>query len=166
VPASEVGEDADLPIFTTSDAGATLDFAFNGQKVQVTYSLGPEGSDWEVYLDGQPVIDPDSGNPMVIEGFNPTVRYEVNSTFSAETPGEHKLSLVNSVGWNDVDSGLLCRADEQFGHNYRPDPGAGSAGLLLSFLVRRIGPGWQTDYQRSILLALVFMRWWQCGVSS
>ena len=163
VPASEVGEKEDLALLTTNDPGATLDFAYNGQKVQVTYSLGPEGSDWEVFLDGQPVIDPDSGQPMVIEGFNPTVRHEVSSTISAETSGEHRLNLVNSAaggamsisGVNVLPGARMSNLGIILGLILALE----ALGLLLAFLV---GPRFfsglsgRMTTQTSILLALVF----------
>ena len=163
VPAGEVGEEEDLSLYTTNDPAARLDFAFNGQKVQVTYSLGPESGDWEVYLDGQPVIDADSGNPMVIDGFNPTVRYEVSSTFSAEAPGEHTLSLLNdATGGRMSISGVTVlpgARQSNLGIILGLILALEALGLLLSFLV---GPRYfsglagKLTTQRSILLALVF----------
>lgn len=163
MPASEVGGQQDLPIFTNSDPGSRLDFRFNGQKVQVDYNLGPEGSEWQVYLDEQPVTEADSGEAMIIDGFNPTLRYGVSVVITAETPGEHTLSLVNGAAGGKMSvTGLTVlpgARQSNLGLIFGLILALEALGLALSFLV---GPrlfsnlAARLDTRSSILLALVF----------
>jgi UMF1 family MFS transporter len=96
VSAEDLGEDEDVIHAVAGEAGARLDLAFYGQRVEVTYSMGPDHGIWAVELDGQPLLDKDTGKPLTLDGYNPTVRYGVRSTFQAASPGEHVLSLVNT----------------------------------------------------------------------
>ena len=38
-------------------------FAFNGQKVKLTYSTGPDHGIWQVAWMAQPILDEDTGSP-------------------------------------------------------------------------------------------------------
>jgi UMF1 family MFS transporter len=96
VPASEVGADQDVTYALTRDPGASYLLAFNGQQVEVTYSIGPDHGIWGVELDGQPLLDEDTGEPRILDGYNSTVRYGEQQTFRAEEPGTHALSLINT----------------------------------------------------------------------
>jgi UMF1 family MFS transporter len=78
----------------TSDRGAQVDFPFNGQKLTIVYSVGPDHGTWNVEIDGLPLEDKD-GRPVTINSYNPNTRYESTSTLQASEPGEHVLSLVN-----------------------------------------------------------------------
>ncbi|MCP5100424.1 MAG: MFS transporter [Chloroflexi bacterium] len=79
----------------TSEGNGRIDFPFNGQPLELTYSTGPDYGIWAVEIDGQPLRD-DDGNAVTIDGYNPTIRYDVTSDFQAETEGEHTLSLINT----------------------------------------------------------------------
>ena len=103
VPADELGTDEDVAYATASESGARYDLAFNGQKVEVTYSTGPDHGIWVVEMDGQPLLDRDTGEPVTVSAYNPTIRYGVRHTFQAKVPGEHTLSLINS-GSKEPDS--------------------------------------------------------------
>jgi MFS-type transporter involved in bile tolerance (Atg22 family) len=96
IPAKEVREDADVIYATTSEAGARAELAFNGQKVELLYSTGPDRGIWAVEMDGQPLIDTDTGKALTIDGYNETVRYGVRTKIQAAAPGVHTLSLVNT----------------------------------------------------------------------
>jgi hypothetical protein len=51
---------------------------------------------WNVLLDGQPLFD-EEGQPVALDSYNPTPRYELNETFTAPAPGEHLLRLEDSA---------------------------------------------------------------------
>ena len=104
VPAKEVRDKQDVVYATTAGAGARVDLPFNGQKIAIIYSTGPDRGIWAVEMDGQPLLDPDTGKPLTIDGYNKTVRYGERQTVLAESPGEHTLSLVNT-GDKNPDSG-------------------------------------------------------------
>ncbi len=75
--------------------GDQVDFRFNGQAVDLTYASGPQGGTWAVLIDGQPLMDEDTGAPLNLDAYHPTIRYGESATFRAAAPGEHTLSLVN-----------------------------------------------------------------------
>ncbi|GEM_PF-46003 len=97
----------DTPYASTAEIGAHYDFAFNGQKVKITYSSGPDRGMWAVLIDGEPVADEDTGEPLVIDGYNAAVRYGVTQTLTATAPGEHVLTLVNTDQRNPASNGHL-----------------------------------------------------------
>ena len=98
VSAKELGEDEDATYANTSEVGAKVDLPFNGQKVGIIYSTGPDRGMWAVQIDGQPLIDEDTDEPLIINAYNRTVRYALRRTFTAEAPGEHTLSLIATAG--------------------------------------------------------------------
>jgi hypothetical protein len=103
VAADELGADQDAIYAISDEPGARYNLAFNGQKVEITYSTGPDHGIWTVEMDGQPLLDEDTGEPVALDGYNETLRYGVQHTFQAEEPGEHTLSVINS-GDSDPDS--------------------------------------------------------------
>jgi len=96
VSAAELGSEASATYRAGSDAEARASFTFNGEKVELTYSSGPQGGIWAVLMDGQPLIDPDSGEPLKIDAYHPTVRYGEEVVLAAAAPGEHTLVLANT----------------------------------------------------------------------
>ncbi len=102
---SGTGQAEDTPYAIAHTAGARYDFAFNGQKVKLTYSTGPDRGIWSVEIDGEPVIDADSGRPLLIDAYNETVRYGVTTTIAAEEAGEHVLSVISTGEKNPRSSG-------------------------------------------------------------
>jgi len=103
VPAAELGSEEDVRYAVTDASDARYDFSFNGQEVEITYRIGPDGGIWTVGMDGEPFIDPDTEAAMEIDAYNATLRYGVRRTLTAGEPGEHVLSLVNT-GRADPDS--------------------------------------------------------------
>ena len=79
----------------TADGNGRLDFAYNGQPIEITYSTGPDRGIWAVELDGQPLLDGE-GQLVTIDAYNPTVRYDVTTELQANAEGEHVLSIVNT----------------------------------------------------------------------
>jgi UMF1 family MFS transporter len=94
VAAETIRAEQDRTYRRTSDRGAQVDFPFNGQKLTIVYSVGPDHGTWNVEIDGRPLEDKD-GRPVTINSYNPNTRYESTSTLQAYEPGEHVLSLVN-----------------------------------------------------------------------
>ncbi|MBN1312628.1 MAG: MFS transporter [Anaerolineae bacterium] len=110
--AGEFGENIEDAVYkTSSDAEASAGFAFNGQKIEITYSNGPDRGIWLVEMDGEPVIDNDTGEPLEIDAYNAALRYGAARTLTAEEPGEHVLTLINSGHANpDSSDGLMTLA--------------------------------------------------------
>ncbi len=103
IPADIYGGDRDLLLKTATAPGASYEFPFNGQSVELFYSSGPDYGTWAVSIDGKPLEDPDTSQPVTIDAYNPTPRYQVSETFKAETPGEHILRVEN-LGQKNPDS--------------------------------------------------------------
>jgi UMF1 family MFS transporter len=167
VPAGQTGTETDVWYGWTGAARASLDFAFNGQEVQATYSTGPDHGIWEVELDGSPLLDEASGEPATIDAYRSTPRYGETASFRAPDPGEHTLRLVNSGRKNDRSSGTVLGLAELavLPGTRRSNLGLIIAlivvvelvGLALSFLFGRVlfsRLADSLDTRRTILLAL------------
>jgi UMF1 family MFS transporter len=105
ITAKEMGSEADVTYQTASTPEARLDIPFNGKEVKITYATGPEGGTWQVWLDGAPMLDDESGTPLRIDTYHPTPRFEEEFSLPAETPGEHLLSLVSLEEKNPTSGG-------------------------------------------------------------
>lgn len=103
VAARDLDADADASYFLADEAAARVDFIFNGQEVKLTHSQGNDHGIWAVHLDGQPYIDPETNAALLIDGYNPTPKFDGILTVHAAAPGEHQLSLVNT-GEKDAQS--------------------------------------------------------------
>jgi UMF1 family MFS transporter len=97
---------------STSEPGAMYDLPFVGQNVTILFSIGPDHGIWAVHLDGEPLLDTDSGEPLFIDGYNPTIRYEETETIEIETPGEHIITLVNTGEMNPAGQGTVMSLGE------------------------------------------------------
>lgn len=86
----------------SADENGRIDFTYNGQPVEITYSTGPDRGIWLVEVDGEPLLD-DEGEPVTIDAYNATERFDVTVDIVPEIEGEHLLSLVNS-GTRSADS--------------------------------------------------------------
>jgi hypothetical protein len=82
--AQELGKEVDSVYSKAEGPDGKVDFTFNGQKVEVIYSLAPDGGIWTAQFDGKAVIDADTGQPVEINTW-PTKRYEVSREILAET---------------------------------------------------------------------------------
>jgi MFS transporter, UMF1 family len=102
--AAELGTESDVQYIFATDPGATITLKFNGQKLELTHSNGPDHGIWAVEMDGVPLLDED-GELVVIDAYNATSRYEVVTEVLALQPGEHTLTLVNTGESNPESSG-------------------------------------------------------------
>ena len=107
VSAEQLRTDDDMILAVTGEADARYELDFNGQKIEITYSAGPDRGVWAVLMDGQPLPGADTGNPLTIDGYNATVRYGLQRTILADEPGRHTLSLVNTGQKNPKSQGTL-----------------------------------------------------------
>jgi|YNPMSStandDraft_1061717.scaffolds.fasta_scaffold03326_5 UMF1 family MFS transporter len=96
IPARQAGLDKDLVYAKAKDSTARVEMRFNGQKVRLTHSTGPDHGIWNVLLDGQPYLDPDTGKPLEIDAYSLAYRYDVSRVIVAASPGEHVLEIVNA----------------------------------------------------------------------
>lgn len=157
----------DVAYATTADPEARLDFAFNGQSLELTVSNGPDHGQWLVEMDGLTVLN-DEQQPVIIDAYFPTIRYGVIEEFRAAEEGEHVLSLVNTGQANPDSSGtLMSVAQMEVLPPLRSSNLGAIVGLILvlqviGFLFAYfLGPRFfaglaeKFDTKRSIMLALV-----------
>jgi UMF1 family MFS transporter len=102
ISAEALGSDNDAEYMVAAQPGSTLDLAFNGQQIELLYSIGPHNGVWNVLIDGQDVMDADTGEPLVIDAYNDTVRYDESQVVWADTPGKHVLTLNNVPDPNNL----------------------------------------------------------------
>ncbi|MFC2055343.1 MFS transporter [Chloroflexota bacterium] len=169
VPDAETGAKTDITLRSAAEPGEGYDFLFNGQRVEVVYTMGPDHGIWEVFLDGNPLLDPADGMAQTIDAYNPTVRYDVTQTFVSEEPGEHIISLINTSSHNPDSRGNVITL---VGIKVLPAQRQSdlvkiigliliveAIGLVLAFLFGRLlfsGLAGSLNTKRSILLALTF----------
>ncbi|HEY5573029.1 MAG TPA: MFS transporter [Anaerolineales bacterium] len=168
VSADELGMDSGADYRVTSDPGARFEIEYVGQRVEIVYSTGPDRGIWRVLIDDEPLIDDDTGQPVMIDAYNATVRYGVSRGFAADTPGEHRLSLVNTGEKNAQSRGTVMAVAQV---EILPPLRQSSLGLIIALIVgiqllglilaillgSRLFSGLadRIDTKRAILLALV-----------
>ncbi len=94
ISSDTLGTKNDRTYRTNIESGVRLDFAFNGQKIELIYSIGPDHGIWALEIDGQPLKEKD-GELFLINCYNTSLRYENKTALLTETAGEHILSLIN-----------------------------------------------------------------------
>jgi MFS-type transporter involved in bile tolerance (Atg22 family) len=104
ISATDLGSDADKLYIFAMGPDANLAFPFNGKTLEITHSTGPDHGTLAVEIDGAPFVD-DEGTPLIIDAYNPTVRYDVVVEVEADQPGEHVLVLINMDQANPESSG-------------------------------------------------------------
>ena len=105
ISADLLGSQAEAVYQTTAESGSSYQFSFNGQDVTLTYSLGPEHGIWAVEMDGTALLDEETGEPLLIDAYNETIRYGVTQELRAESPGEHTLTVLNTGESNPQSGG-------------------------------------------------------------
>lgn len=167
IPSETTGADEPIGYATTDEPGAQAGITFNGRQVEVTYSTGPQQGIWDILLDGQPYLD-DDGQPLRLDAYNESARYELTQSFTAEEVGEHTLTLVNSGESNAQSAGTSMTLARVEVHPLYPQSnlplvigllvGLQLVGLALAYV---LGPALAggfaaaLDTKRSIFLALV-----------
>lgn len=84
--------------FVNAEPGASFSVAFHGQAVTLVHSSGPDHGIWAVELDGQPALE--DGEPLLINAYSPTPRFDVGLEIRAAAPGQHVLT-VRATGQSD-----------------------------------------------------------------
>jgi len=166
-PSRLFGGGQDVPYSTTLEPGAAVSLDFNGQKVRLIFGQGPGYGKWAVEIDGQPYLDETTGNPLIIDAYNATLRYDISLTLDAGIPGEHILRMVNTGEADPASQGTqLSIASIQVLPPVRTANilpivlmivGLELVGLVLSWLLGGIlfsSLAEKMDTQRSVLLAL------------
>lgn len=156
----------DVVYSQTAVSGDSYIVNYNGQAVEITYSTGPDHGQWDVLIDDVALLDED-GNPVVINGYNETLRYGVTQEFVADSEGEHTLVLVSREDGDPASSGnVLSVAQVEVLPPLRTSNLGAIIGLLLAvqvvgllfafFLGPRFFQGFADwlDTKNSILLAL------------
>ena len=135
--AFDVRREADLAAGARGDyaytdaTDAVYGFTYNGQKVELTYSDGPDRSDWEVFVDGLPALA-DDDDTLVIEGYNTAERFEVTVEIDPGAPGHHLVEVRNTVNRDDESSGNVMALG---GIEVLPAPRESQPATLLGILL-------------------------------
>lgn len=167
IPALQLGAEADAVYRVSDRPGEQFDFHFNGQRIQITYSLGPDHGIWAVSMDGQALIDEDTLQPLTIDAYASTPRYEETMFLQAEQPGEHTFTLLNTPSQNPKSSGhhmalgtftvLAAIRQSNLGVVIGLIAATEALGLLLAFLLGNVlfsRLAETMDTKRSVLLSL------------
>lgn len=84
-------------------------FTMNGQEFTLTYAIGPNNGLLGIEVDGQPLTETvkvdgqDVEEPVALDTYSPTARYNETATFALPEAGPHTVSLVN-LGTPNPDS--------------------------------------------------------------
>lgn len=105
VTAKDMGSESDVVYQTAALPEARLDIPFNGEEILITYNMGPDGGTWQLLLDGTVMLDTETNAPLLIDTYNPKPRFEEEFSITAETPGEHLLSLISLKVSNPASGG-------------------------------------------------------------
>lgn len=99
------GEPADVLYLASDNPGDQISFNFVGQAVDVFYQAGPEQGIWAGTIDGDPAVDPDTGDPLRVDAYNSANRYGLKQRVTAPEAGEHILVIENTGDKNPNSTG-------------------------------------------------------------
>jgi len=100
------GDGSEIYRFTGED-DASYGLTFYGQNAIIVFSTGPDHGIFALELDGTALIDPESGEPFLIDGYSPTDRFEVTETIEIDSAGEHVVMVVNTGKKNAESQGIM-----------------------------------------------------------
>ncbi|MGB7337631.1 MAG: MFS transporter [Phototrophicaceae bacterium] len=105
--ASLVGTPDDVVYTETTSPNASYDLAFNGQNLELTYAVRPDGGSLAVLVDGEPLMieEGDTEIPFVIDTYNETIRYNDRTEILLPEVGQYTITLQNSAAPNAASSG-------------------------------------------------------------
>ncbi|HFQ94682.1 MAG TPA: hypothetical protein ENK32_11770, partial [Anaerolineae bacterium] len=130
VSAGARGADEDAAYASTDTPGDQISFTYNGQKVEIAYAAGPDFGIWAMQLDGQPYLE--DGEPVTIDAYNPALRYDETTDVTADSEGEHTLTLINT-GEKSTESSGTRMAVSQI--TVLPPLRASNLGAVLGILI-------------------------------
>jgi UMF1 family MFS transporter len=168
ISADLLGSDSEAVYQTTTEPNSDYQFSFNGQDIILTYSLGPDHGIWAVEMDGSSLLDEETGEPIMVDAYNETVRYGESQVLVVSSPGEHTLRVLNT-GESNPDSGGIVMT--LYGTEVLPPARQSNLALILGLIlvVEVVGLGLSyllgpalfsgladtIDTKRAILLALL-----------
>lgn len=80
------------PYVTSNGPDASATVEFNGQQLEIIHSTGPDHGTWNVFVDGQPLVE--DGEPVTIDASSPTLRYGVPDTIDVGDAGIHTVTIT------------------------------------------------------------------------
>jgi len=91
----------------TTSPDAEYNFAFNGQNLELTYAVSPDGGTIDVLVDGAPLMVGDEGEEeaFTINTYSETVRYNDTAEILLPEPGQYTITLRNSDTADEASSG-------------------------------------------------------------
>ncbi len=152
---------------TSTLSGDEIQLLFNGQSVEVTYAMRPDGGQAMWLLDGESTITNEEES-NIVDAYSQTTRYGETIVITADEPGEHTLTFLNTGGASEESSGTVIsvaqlRVLEPVRENSLPIImglllAVQAVGLLFAFTIGKglfAGLANTIDTRRAILLALV-----------
>ena len=94
IPTRVIRTDEDQSYAETDEPGDSMQLTFNGQKLELIYGTGPNHGMMRIEIDGEAALD-EEDEPVVINGYHVTKRYEAKTVILAKDPGEHTLAVLN-----------------------------------------------------------------------
>lgn len=153
----------------TTAPGAEYNFAFNGQNLELTYAVSPDGGTIAVLVDGAPLMVGDEGEeePFTINTYSETVRYNDRVEILLPEPGQYAITLRNSDIADEASSGTrLAISQLEVEKPVRVNSllaiigilvGLQAVGVVFAFIFGNFFKGLVEafDTRRSILLSIV-----------
>lgn len=126
------GEPEDVVYLTSLAQGDQIDLHYNGQEVDFYYQSGPDFGILLVQIDGAAVFDPDTDEQLTIDAYSPVNRYNLKQTVSADAPGLHTLSLLNTGEKNPASTATKMAVSS---FDIRPPFRSSNLGLILGMIL-------------------------------